>query len=466
MTAGNPSCQLRIVGWLLGALTLLIAAAIWWGVANEESDLMSRAQAALATAGIALTIEFEGRDGTLSGSVENPADIDRAEDIVFELRGVRTLGIDTIRLASPAPEVINLGGAGLQLDFDGTNLTLSGQVPDEAAASDLISAAASHYGAGHVIGLLSVDATTDSPQWLDSFSSVFTTLDGWDSGTMTVSDDGIVLTGVTDTVSTSEGLASRIGEATGLSVDNRIAPTQLNQPMLVVAAQDGSIFLSGELSSEADIALVIHRAQSLYDNVETSLSVGPVHDAEWIPLIPGFFEAVAGWSEWQAEISSQIQRFTGLAPSTDALVDLRSTYLAQFGSNWDDTGLEVAPEALADEITAALTGTINFGTASSVLDDASEAALDEIVVVLAANPSATLIVEGHTDSDGDNGVNLALSQDRAQSVVDYLVGKGIDAGRLAASGFGDTRPIADNGTPEGRAENRRIEFVVQGDDGL
>ena len=69
-------------------------------------------------------------------------------------------------------------------------------------------------------------------------------------------------------------------------------------------------------------------------------------------------------------------------------------------------------------------------------------------------------VEGHTDDRGADDVNKALSQQRAQAVVDYLIGRGIEADRLEAVGFGEERPMSSNRTASGRRKNRRVEFKI------
>ncbi len=71
-----------------------------------------------------------------------------------------------------------------------------------------------------------------------------------------------------------------------------------------------------------------------------------------------------------------------------------------------------------------------------------------------------LQVEGHTDTDGPDDYNLDLSQRRADSVSKFLVEKGVEAGRLRAKGFGETKPIASNKTAAGRATNRRVQFMI------
>jgi outer membrane protein OmpA-like peptidoglycan-associated protein len=73
-----------------------------------------------------------------------------------------------------------------------------------------------------------------------------------------------------------------------------------------------------------------------------------------------------------------------------------------------------------------------------------------------------IVVEGFTDSQGGASYNQDLSQRRAQSVRDYLVSRGIASDRVSAQGYGMNQPVADNSTPEGRANNRRVQIVVQG----
>jgi OmpA-OmpF porin, OOP family len=86
--------------------------------------------------------------------------------------------------------------------------------------------------------------------------------------------------------------------------------------------------------------------------------------------------------------------------------------------------------------------------------------LDEVVLVLKQNPNIKVTIEGHTDSSGSDALNNKLSQDRAKAVMNYFVSKGVDQTRLAAIGFGKTRPIATNDSEEGKAQNRRIELSV------
>lgn len=100
-----------------------------------------------------------------------------------------------------------------------------------------------------------------------------------------------------------------------------------------------------------------------------------------------------------------------------------------------------------------------FRTNSDVILRRSYRLLDNVAMVVANHPEIAIIrVEGHTDDRGDDAYNLDLSQRRADSVVTYLVSKGLEAGRFRGIGLGESRPIDDNGTRNGRAANRRVEF--------
>jgi outer membrane protein OmpA-like peptidoglycan-associated protein/tetratricopeptide (TPR) repeat protein len=90
----------------------------------------------------------------------------------------------------------------------------------------------------------------------------------------------------------------------------------------------------------------------------------------------------------------------------------------------------------------------------------SEAELKEVIELLKDNPGVHIQISGHTDNSGRPAENQTLSGNRARAVTNFLVARGIAAGRLSFRGFGDTKPVADNATPEGRAKNRRTELTV------
>jgi OOP family OmpA-OmpF porin len=121
---------------------------------------------------------------------------------------------------------------------------------------------------------------------------------------------------------------------------------------------------------------------------------------------------------------------------------------------------------LAEEELLELTSFLGeFSDAYFEFDDyrigpASFSILEKIVDIMNRYPSIRLEIAAHTDNMGSFEYNMNLSQKRAQSMVDYLVTRGIDAARLEGKGYGESRPIAPNNTEEGRMINRRVEFII------
>ena len=147
-------------------------------------------------------------------------------------------------------------------------------------------------------------------------------------------------------------------------------------------------------------------------------------------------------------------------------IDNRGDYYYQTVVTEKELQQEVTADAssLSDEINkngrVAVYG-INFDTGKAVVLPDSENVLGEVVKLLQQNADLKLRVEGHTDNQGAAAANQTLSEKRAQAVVAWLVAHDVSASRLTAKGLGQTAPVADNSTPDGRAKNRRVELVEQ-----
>jgi outer membrane protein OmpA-like peptidoglycan-associated protein len=115
-----------------------------------------------------------------------------------------------------------------------------------------------------------------------------------------------------------------------------------------------------------------------------------------------------------------------------------------------------------EQFNTLLNDPIRFATNSTVVDRASYPLLDKLAAAAKLCPSAEIEIGGHTDSRGSTQLNTRLSQGRANAVLAYLQKKGIDRKRLTAVGYGPSKPVADNATPEGMEKNRRTEFQVKG----
>ena len=117
-----------------------------------------------------------------------------------------------------------------------------------------------------------------------------------------------------------------------------------------------------------------------------------------------------------------------------------------------------------DAIKVVLGDAILFKTGSATLSAEADAALSRIAYNLVQNPKTQATIVGYTDNTGTDQINDALSLQRAQAVMDYLISQGVAASRLTAKGDGSNNPVASNATAAGRAQNRRVEIYITADE--
>lgn len=166
------------------------------------------------------------------------------------------------------------------------------------------------------------------------------------------------------------------------------------------------------------------------------------------------------------DFANSPEQLVGHKGATWIFIDNRGTYYYQTIVTEKEMQQEITADAskLSEELNnsghVAVYG-IHFDTAKAIIQPDSESVLAEIVKLLQDNGDLKLRVEGHTDSQGSAASNQALSQRRAQAVVAWLTAHGIASDRLSAVGLGQTKPVADNTTEDGRAKNRRVELVKQ-----
>ncbi len=236
------------------------------------------------------------------------------------------------------------------------------------------------------------------------------------------------------------------------------------------AEYDGnSINLSGVLASTEDIALFIDHVQAEFGQgitINNNLVVGS--DDSSLSILKQGLAGLSSLSSGSLSLNSQVLTLSGEVASPDIQQKTQSTF-AQLSSSYNDfdfnTNLQIAAtyddQACQKRLNALVANTnIRFESGKADIRIESFPLLKRISVV-AQSCDAVLHIKGHTDSNGNADFNLALSQQRAASVKEYLNNSNVDASRLKASGFGESQPIADNSTATGRAVNRRIEFNVE-----
>jgi outer membrane protein OmpA-like peptidoglycan-associated protein len=125
----------------------------------------------------------------------------------------------------------------------------------------------------------------------------------------------------------------------------------------------------------------------------------------------------------------------------------------------DNKGCPVIEQEIIEVLKMAFDN-LEFETGKDIIKEESKPSLDDLATVLLKKSTWKLEISGHTDNVGDDNANMVLSKKRAESLKNYLVSKGVEATRLNALYFGETKPIADNNTPEGRKKNRRVEMKI------
>ncbi len=156
------------------------------------------------------------------------------------------------------------------------------------------------------------------------------------------------------------------------------------------------------------------------------------------------------------------------ASPTGISVDATGCQLDSDGDGVPDDA-DKCPDSPADKpvdadgctIVSVVLKNVHFETNSSELTSSSSEDLDKAVAAMNKYSQLQIEIQAHTDSMGDAGYNQSLSEKRANSVRDYIIGKGIAANRMKAKGYGESQPVADNGTKAGRKSNRRVELKVQ-----
>ncbi len=166
------------------------------------------------------------------------------------------------------------------------------------------------------------------------------------------------------------------------------------------------------------------------------------------------------WSDDLGNITMSLERNTGygLIASADGYI-MHSINLQPDTVAVRKLNIAMTPVTSAVDKTILLEN-IFFSTGSATLLPASDAELNKLYLTMRTNAGMEIEIRGHTDNEGTEEDNQRLSEARALSVYQYLVGRGIEAGKLSYKGFGETKPIATNETAEGRKQNRRTEFYI------
>ncbi|MEZ5839956.1 MAG: OmpA family protein [Hyphomicrobiales bacterium] len=256
------------------------------------------------------------------------------------------------------------------------------------------------------------------------------------------------------------------------------APVAAEQPATpapfgwsIEAGADG-IVLSGIVPNEEARAAILSLVARLFPGraVDDRLVVGEGAPEGFAAAANAAIEAVGRLMSGRAALTDKTLELSGETFTERAIGQILDALKSALPAGFTTSGgLTVAPPAaeVADaECQTLLSGilagnTIRFRSGEAVISEDSFGLLDSLAYASQRCPAARIEIAGHTDSDGSDAANQTLSEARAGAVVTYLTDAGVVPDRLTSRGYGETMPVADNGTAEGKARNRRIEFTIR-----
>jgi outer membrane protein OmpA-like peptidoglycan-associated protein len=232
------------------------------------------------------------------------------------------------------------------------------------------------------------------------------------------------------------------------------ARTELDRQKIAEAVKAGVIVRDAQVKN-GQVALASTREElkeERQDNKTTTTQLRATNDAQGKAL-----------DQKAVQLDQTSAQLNKTAAQLDAEKQARMTAEASLAAAMKDLAAVAAVKEEARGVVITLSGSVLFVSGKYALLNTAMTKLDQVAEALKAQGAdKRMVVEGHTDSQGSDRINQPLSLNRATAVRDYLVSRGVPSERISAVGMGSSRPIADNGTAENRANNRRVEIIIGG----
>ncbi len=440
-----------------------------------------------------------GMDLSLEGTSVSPSAFDTAKAaLAGEIPANGKIVVAEIKPASVSPYVFSAS-------TDAKEVVLEGYVSSDAEkTAALDAAAAANPGLTIVDRLLIADGAPGGIDWAKSTALAISEAGRFSTGKASLVDGQYSLEGVAKTNPDYDALVADGGLPEGLKLASETITRPIADPYTWSFSNmdNGPAELAGFVPNQdliddnfSRIKTAIGQDREVINNV--GLASGAPKDMVAATALG--IETVSRLNNGKAELTGAELVVSGEASSEEAAASVRSdfenaipsgftgkhaiTVLSEAKPATPEPAPAPAPEPVTaptpepvtapappavepvvvcqDKLSQELANdVIRFETNKAVIKPDSFELLDRIAVILTQCSSGVVEIAGHTDSDGSDDYNLTLSRDRAEAVRVYMVNKGISAGQMKATGYGETKPVADNSTPEGKALNRRIEFTV------
>jgi OmpA-OmpF porin, OOP family len=453
--------------WWPGVIPLIVlwAFAIWTNTAPLEADLSARSAAALKDIVLdKTTIAVAGRDVRLAAEAFADDGRRSAVTAVEAVSGVRLVNDETRLVPEAKPFVWSA-------ERDVARVTLGGSAPLPATRAKLLETARATLGV-EIADQMAL-ARGAPPRFESAAQLLLEQIGKLKDGKVTISDAGVSLSGMARELGGREAIASALKR---LPDGFKVAANDVKAPPYVFQAYKDpvavTLTLSGYVPDEKVHAAIIAAAsrkffsEKVVDNLKTSIGAPGGFSAAVMPALG----ALSRLSTGTLVVSDREVKLSGDALYDAAAAQIRAGLGKDFPPGFQfmsdlSTKPQVAPvdATVCQQLFSELLGKakIRFETGRATIDPDSAGLLDHLVETASRCPTANIEVAGHTDSDGEDAANQELSERRAQTVVDELVKAGLPADHFTAVGYGSAQPVASNDTEDGKAQNRRIEFVVR-----
>jgi OmpA-OmpF porin, OOP family len=427
-----------------------------------------------------------GQVSVTAGRIEVHALVDSPEAgqaLATELRALAPRGqVLALDLVAPRPVIAPFT---FRLTREDGTLRL------EACAADTEAARAAIERAVRAAGLTgrftcTIGLGAPSPRWAQAVERVSTALTRLDAGTVTLSDNTVLLQAPHDVDRAVfdrvvGGLETDLPAAFSLVATVLPPPDDVSQPATerpefrVVLAEDGSVTVTGRLADARIRQAVATYARARFGSQAVTMEtrLDPGLPTGWTVRVLAGLEALTELHHGELVVTGDRIDVTGVTGNPDAGSQITRAVSQRLGradgvvlrvsydERLDPVAQEPTPERCEVWVRDILRARkITFAPGSARLDSASNAILDDLAEVLRTCGELPFEVSGHTDSQGRAETNQALSQTRAEAVVTALSQRGVLVASMTARGFGAERSIADNATEDGREANRRIEMAL------
>jgi OmpA-OmpF porin, OOP family len=454
--------------WWPGVVLLVVlwAMAAWSTTESVEADLAARSTAALTDTVLdKRRIAVDGRDVTFAADAFSEDGRRSAVAAVEAVPGVRLVNDETRLVPEAKPFVWSA-------ERDVVRVTLGGSAPLPASKSKLLEAARAALGGVEVADQMNL--SRGAPPRFDAAALLLISQIGkLKDGKITISDTAVGLSGMARDLGGREAIAAALKN---LPEGFSVAANEIKAPPYIFQAYKDpvavTLTLTGYVPDNTVHAALVAAAtrkffsEKVVDNLKASVGAPQGFAGAVAPALG----ALSRLSTGTLVVSDREVKLSGDAFYDAAAVQIRNGLGKDFPQGWQfKADISVKPAAAPTDATVCqqlfsdllAKGNIRFESKRASIDPDSAGLLDRLTETALRCPSANIEIAGHTDADGEEGPNQALSEKRAQAVMDYLVKAGLPADRITAVGYGSTQPVASNGSGEGRAQNRRIEFVVR-----